>query len=96
MKENLAWQRNLTPNTQSYQGQTITDPKGMARAINVAQISRNLKLYREIPGSFRDPLENYKKLVKDKNLDFSIRIISMCEMKKLIKYMKSTPSTGIH
>ena len=94
IKSNLGWTKNLAPNVISKDGKTITDPKGIAQAINVAHISRNAKLYREIPKTSTDPLKNYRKLTQGKNLNFSLKNISMSELRELLKKMKPTPSTG--
>ena len=39
-KENLGWQRNLTPSTLCHEGKIIHDPKGIARTINITQIGK--------------------------------------------------------
>ena len=95
VKTNLGWNKNLSPNVISIDGNTITDPRGIAQAINVAHITRNAKLHREIPQTKTDPIENFKKLVKNKNLSFSLKNTSMHELRQVLKQMKPTPSTGV-
>ena len=57
-------------------------------------MAKNIKLHREIPKSNLDPIIK-KKITQDKNLEFTIRNISMKQMRDQINQMKATPSTGI-
>ena len=94
IKSNLGWTKNLSPNVISQNGETVTEPRGIAQAINVAHIGRNAKLHRQIPKTNTDPLKNYRKLTQGKNLNFSIKNVSMTELRQLLKKTKPTPSTG--
>ena len=94
--KNLAgWNKNLSPQILSVEGKTITDPKGIANAINLAQITRNIKLHRQVPKTNTDHKTNYKKLIQNKNLKFALRHVSMGEMLNSIREMKPTPSSGV-
>ena len=95
IKTNLGWNKNLSPSVISQNGNTITDPRGIAQAINVAHISRNAKLHREIPQKKTDPIKNFKKLIKNKNLNFSLKTTSMHQLRQVLREMKPTPSTGV-
>ena len=94
-KDTIGWSKNPSPNTLSHQGKTYHSPKAIADIINITQISRNIKLHREIPKTKTDPTENFKKLVKDKNLKFEVKTISMRQLSDQMNQMKPTPSSGI-
>ena len=87
--------KNLSPTTLSVDGKTLNKPIDIANAINIAQISRNIRLHRDIPKSNIDHQQNYKKLVKNKNLDFKLKTINMNELKKVIKEIKPGSSAGV-
>ena len=76
-KQYAGWNKNISPTSISMNGKTINNPKGIADAINLAQISRNIKLHREVPASKIDHKTNYRKLVIGKNLELELRTISM-------------------
>ena len=94
-KQTAGWTKNLSPNLLSVKGVTISDPKGIAGDINVAQITRNIKLHRQVPTTNTDHKTNYKKLIKNKNLQFTLRKISMGELLNSVKETKPTPSAGV-
>ena len=95
MKNHAGWTKNLSPTSQSKDGKIINDPKGIADMINIAQISRNIKLHREVTKSMIDHKTNYRKLVIGKNLEFQLRTINMTELKTTIKNMKASNSAGV-
>ena len=94
-KESLGWTKSLSPNTISSGGKTYHSPKEIADIINMAQISRNIKLHREVPKTSTDPMTNFQKLVDGKNLNFELNTLSMNDLRKQIREMKTTPSSGI-
>ena len=94
-KDQLGWTKNLSPTVITRDGKTLNDPTSIANAINFAQVSRNTKLHREIPKTDLDFRVNYRKLVHGKNLNFSLRTISMNQMKNEIRNMKPTNSAGM-
>ena len=94
-KDQLGWTKNLSPTVITRDGKTLNDPTSIANAINFAQVSRNTKLHRDIPKTDLDYRINYRKLVHGKNLHFSLRTISMNQMKNKIKNMKPTNSAGM-
>ena len=94
-KEQAGWVKKLSPDMISIEGKTIREPIQIANAINYAQVTRNIKLHREVPKTETDFRENYKKLTKDKNLNFQLRTISMQELRQNLKEMKPTPSSGV-
>ena len=94
-KDNLGWTRNLSPNTLSFNGKTIHKPIEIANTINLAHISRNLKLHREIPKNNIDPIKNFQKLTTGENLIFNLKTLTMNELRKMVREMKSSPSAGI-
>ena len=94
-KDTLGWTKNGSPNTISHRGQTFHKPNQIANIINHEQISRNLRLHRNVPKTKTDPMKNFRKLTNKKNLKFQIKQLSMRELLDQIQKMKSTPSTGI-
>ena len=73
----------------------LRDPKSIEDAINFAQISRNIKLHRTIPTTGTDYRTNYRKLTQGKNMNFTLRTITIGQLKHEIKHMKRTNSAGI-
>ena len=94
-KEEAGWAKNLSPDSINKDGKTIRNPKGIADAINLAQITRNLKLHREVPKTNTDFKVNYRKLTAGKNLNFQLRTITMSQLKQEIKEMRPAPSAGM-
>ena len=94
-KQQAGWNKQLSPTILSHEGKTIRDPRSIANVINKAQISRNTRLHREVPKTDIDHRTNYKKLTKDKHLSFTIRNISMHEIKQSISEMRGAPSAGV-
>ena len=84
-KDQAGWIKKLSPEMLVQGGKTIREPKAIADVINFAQISRNVKLHRDIPKTDTDYKVNYKKLTEGKHLEFSLRTISMNELKNNIK-----------
>ena len=94
-KYQAGWTKQLSPTMISKGGQIIRDPKGIANTINVAQISRNIRLHRNVPKTMTDHKKNYAKLVENKNLQFTLRTISMHKLKNSIREMRVALSSGV-
>ena len=94
-KDQAGWTKQLSPTMISKDGKLIRDPRGIANTINLAQISRNIALHRNVPKTTTDHKKNYEKLVEDKNFQFTLRTISMNDLKKSISEMRGAPSSGI-
>ena len=69
-KSHAGWTKQLSPDLISKGGITIKDPKGIADAINLAQISRNIGLHRDVSKTTTDHKTNYMKLVKKQKPEF--------------------------
>ena len=95
VKEQVGWTKQLSPEMLVKDGKTVRQPKQMADMINFAQISRNISLHRDVPKTETDFKVNYTKLTHGKNLNFSLRTVSMHELQMNIKEMKPTPSSGM-
>ena len=64
-KDQIGWTKNLSPEMINNNGKLIRDPIGIADSSNMAQISRNLKLHRDIRKDVIDHKINYHKLTQN-------------------------------
>ena len=74
MKGVLGWKRSTTPKVIVDSGKTITSLAEIAKVINREQITKNLRLHRNIPVTMTDPLDNYRKLMFEKKIQIQPKI----------------------
>ena len=95
VKKTVGWKKFSSPSIIIKDGHTKTTSKEIADSLNVNMIKKNIRIFRDIPKTEVNPLENYKKLVQGKKPNFKIEHISMSTLRKTLNNMKATPSTGI-
>ena len=93
-KDILGWKNKTNPTVLMDRGKTVTSPKQIVNALNYSMISKVATIVREIPPTPVNPLENYSKLMTDKNCEFKIQPVGIIELRKTVNKMKSSRSAG--
>ena len=62
--------------------------------MNHSLLSKVVKTVRKIQKTNTDPLENYAKIMTNKNCKFQLKTITMADMQKTIHNMKNSRSAG--
>ena len=85
------------PNQISINGQTINSPSGIACGMNKFFIDKINRIRSSIPISNLDPLAGLKRMTNQLSLStpLSIHPISRIELRKIIRSMRPTKSTGV-
>ena len=95
MKETIGWKTATTSKLISQNGIITTAPKQIANVINFSNLSKINRLHRENPQVQQDPIQHYRKLMKNKKCKFQLKTITMMELRSIVKNIKPTNSTGI-
>ena len=91
----LGWNSGGTPTQLFYEGRLITRPAGLALSMNKFFLSKIENLREKIPPAALDPLKYFKQAMIGRTCTFRIRELSLLEVKKLIKELKNSSSTGV-
>ena len=94
-KKILDWDKKQSPTILVKNGQAITAPQKIANTLNLQILEKASKTIQKIPKSQVDPLENYSKIMGDKTCTFSIKSISLTDLRKSITTMKASNSAGM-
>ena len=94
-KEILGWKNRINPSILNDRGTTVTSPQQITNTLNHSLLSKVAKIVREIPPSNTDPIDNYSKLMKDKECKLTIQPIGILELRKLVSKLKSSRSAGV-
>ena len=93
-KEQLGRIRPGGPRILIKDGKPVTSPLQMANILNMQYIVSAAKTRKDIPTSNIDPLENYSKLTKDKNLNMAFQPIGSSQNIEAIRKLNPSPSTS--
>ena len=94
-KQQLGWIQHGGPKMIVKDGSPITSPQRMADELNVNYILSAAKTRRSIPKNTGDPILNFKKLTKDKNLNLSFHPIGRIELYKTIQSINPSKSSAL-
>ena len=86
-KKKLGWTKPTGPKILSENGKTTQSPREMANILNRTYIARAAELYRNVPKTTLDPLDN-KKLTENKNLTFDFKTVDNNTVLQILKQIK--------
>ena len=95
MKRTIGWSKATTPKIISHNGIITTSPQQIANVINTSSLTKINKMHRDNPKVAQDPIQNYKKLMTNKNCTLQLQTITMAELRNIVHKIKPTNSTGL-
>ena len=95
VKNWLGWKNSGPPSQLFYEGRVITKPAGLASSMNKFFIDKVKSLRQNIPQVDRDPLREMKEAMQLRQSKFKLQPVTVEEVAKLIKSLKSSSATGI-
>ena len=91
----LGWNTAGAPSQLFYEGRMITRPAGLAASMNSFFIKKVKDLRNKIPLSNLDPLKYMKEAMSRRTCQFSLKLLTVEEVTKLIKGLKNSTATGV-
>ena len=95
VKSWLGWKNSGPPNKLFYDGRIVTRPACIASSMNRFFVDKVKSLRLNIPQVARDPLKEMKQAMQHRQSKFKLSPVSIPEVVKLIKEMKTSSATGM-
>ena len=95
VKNWLGWKNSGPPTQLFFEGRVVTKPAGLASSMNKFFIDKVKSLRQNIPQVARDPLKEMKEAMQLRQSMFQLQPVTVEEVGKLIKSLKSSSATGM-
>ena len=91
----LGWNSGGPPTQLFSDGKMVSSPAGLASVMNRFFVDKVKKLRQHIPHSTSDPLVKLKEAMSGRKCSFSLKVLKVPDVLKIIKGLKNSSATGV-